>query len=157
MDSIRQYLLTITSAAILSGIITAFFSKKSSYSAVIKLLTGIFMAIAVISPWINLHFSDLSEYIAGISADGRDLSSQGENIASKEYRAIIKSQSEAYILDKAAFMGVDLTVEITLCDSDPPVPQSVTIKGAVSPYAKAKLQDYISSQLGIPKENQIWI
>ncbi len=157
MESIRQYLITIASAAIICGMVTAFFGKKSSYSAVIKLLTGIFMAVAVISPWIKLQFSDISEYIQGISLDGENISVQGENIAHDEFQSIIKAQAEAYILDKAAFMGVDITVDITLCDCDPPTPQSVTIKGAVSPFAKSSLQDYISSQLGIPKENQIWI
>lgn len=157
MEGLRQYLLTIASAAIICAMVTAFFGKKSSYSSVIKLLTGIFMAIAVISPWIKLQFSDITDYVRGISMDGEQISVQGQNIASEEYRSIIKSQSEAYILDKAAFMGVDVSVEITLCDSDPPTPQSVTIKGAVSPFARSSLQDYISSQLGIPKENQTWI
>ena len=53
---------------------------------------------------------------------------------------IIKSRCETYILDKAAGLGAEITVCVTLTDAAYPVPKKVTVTGQVAPYAKARLQ-----------------
>jgi hypothetical protein len=70
---------------------------------------------------------------------------------------IIKSKTEAYILNEARKMELDITVEVELSDADPPAPCRVFIKGTASPYKKTVLGRYISDNLGIPQENQQWI
>lgn len=114
------------------------------------------MTITVISPVIRIQISDFSEYLDGISSDGSQIVEEGQQIAEQQYRAVIKQQTEAYILDKATSLGAELEAEVTLSENTPPVPVSVKIKGAVSPHARQVLQDYLSSQLGISKEHQLW-
>ena len=55
MDSIRQYLLSITAAAVICAIINALSGKKGTTSAVVKLLSGLFLTLSVISPLLNLE------------------------------------------------------------------------------------------------------
>lgn len=156
MEGIRQYLLTIVAAAVLCGIITNLLDKKGAFAAIIKLLTGLFLAVTVISPWSKVQIMDFSVYASGLSAQAEEAAGYGHSVALEEISAIIKSQTEAYILDKAASTGLGLTVTVTVSGSDPPQPYAVILRGAVSPYAKQQLQRIIASDLGIPEERQSW-
>ena len=113
--------------------------------------------MTVISPWTKLRFEDISSYFADIQTDADQIIGEGEEIAADATVAIIKKQVEAYILDKAHSLDIDIEVEVAFAELRPLVPDAVTIKGAVSPYAKLQLQQMIADDLGIPKENQMWI
>lgn len=157
MDQIRQYLLCVCAAAILCGIANGIIEKKGSYSSVLKLITGLILALTVISPLVKIQWADVTQYVEGMTSDADDAVADGEAMAYEAEAAIIKSQTEAYILDKAASMGLNIEVEVTLSSSDPPLPCAVSVKGSVSPYSKALLSQYISEELGISEENQQWI
>lgn len=157
MDSIRQYLLTITAAAIFCGVIIAIIGKKGANAAILKLLTGLFMAVTVVSPWTKFDFSNLQNFTDSISADAQSVVGQGEELAQNQMGQIITQQTQAYILDKAVALGLDLVVQVELNGDNPPVPSAVTITGAASPYARSVLCQYIESNLAIPEENQLWI
>lgn len=156
MESIRAYILSVVAASILSSILLQLIGKKSSYAAIIRLISGIFLAVTVASPWAKLQISNLSDYIGDIEADAGAAAAAGEEALKEELAAIIKGKSEAYILDKATSMGLDIGVEVTLDDSAPPVPCSVTITGSISPYQKQKLQKVIAEEIGILEEYQKW-
>ena len=157
VEDIRQYLLTVIAAALLCGVINGIIGKKSAYGAVVKLVTGLFLAVTVISPWVKFKITDFSSYIEGISADAQSVAASGELMAQDELASIIKTQTQTYILDKATSLKLDVEVEVTLCDSDPPLPCAVTLRGAASPYAKEMLCQYIANDLGIPEEDQLWM
>lgn len=156
MEDIRNYILSVICAAIICSVIHSLTGSKSAQSAIIRLLTGIFMSITLISPIINIKLSDYTDYIAEFRADADDAIAYGQNSALVQRNAIIKSQTEAYILDKAALLDAALDVEVTLNQDDPPIPCGVKITGAISPYSKVKLSQYIANDLGIAKEDQVW-
>ncbi len=157
MDEIRQYIISVTAAALLCGIITSLLNKKESNFTIIKLLSGLFLAYTVIAPLTKIKLTDIASYSDNISASAEHYVQSGADYAYSEAASIIKERSEAYILDKAASMGLDIEVEITLGSTDPPLPASAVIKGAVSPYAIEMLQVCFLDDLGIPKENLLWI
>ena len=157
MEAIRGYLLSVTGAAVICAVVSALLGKKGTISAMGKLLTGIFMAITVISPLAKIQLSNADALWDDLSVDAAAAVAAGEEAANIELRAGIKSQTEAYILDKAASYAAELTVEVTLSDDDPPLPCAVRLTGSVSPYAKRQLQQLIAEDLGIPKEAQTWI
>ena len=92
-----------------------------------------------------------------LELDAEDIVSEGEDMAVSATASIIKEQVTAYILDKASSLGLNLEVEVTMTGSSPPVPSAVALKGTASPYAKQRLQQIITDELGIPEENQSWI
>ena len=55
-----------------------------------------------------------------------------------------------------ARLGAAVTVEVTLSQDDPPVPEYVEIFGEISPYIKLRLEELIQEELNIAKENQRW-
>jgi len=156
MDEIRQYLISVTAAAIFCGVITGLVGKKGAAHTVIKLLSGLFLAYTVIAPWTRIKISDISHYTSDLSASAQQYVQSGTDYANLQTASIIKERSEAYILDKAVSMGLNIQVDITLTTNVPSVPESAVITGAVSPYAKERLQVCFANDLGIPKEKLVW-
>lgn len=157
MNTIRQCIISITAAGLICGCISAIVSKKGVYGTIIKLLTSVFLVLTVISPWTNLKFPDYTDFWNEMSASGSALVLDGTEMAQEATIGLIKANAEAYILDKATALGLDVNVDISVNCTTTPIPDGVVITGAVSPYAKTQMQEYIIENLGIPKENQIWM
>ena len=156
MGGIQQYLLTVIAAAVICGIVNTLIGKKSAAASIVRLISGLCMAICVISPFLKVRLDHYSDYLGSFSQEADILVTDGKDAAMIELRKIIKSRTEAYILDKAASLKLDVQVEVTLTDEDPPLPCAVTINGSASPYAKNTLIRCIANDLGIPEEGQIW-
>lgn len=152
----REYLLAVTVAALVSAIATKLI-KNGTIAAVLRLICGIFMAITVVSPWLSIRFDELQDIATIIWADGSGAAQSGENLARETMSQYIIQQTQAYILDKAEALGVSLDVQVSISEEELPVPIGVKLSGAVSPYARSVLTQYISDNLGIDTEDQIWI
>ncbi len=153
---LATYIIRITAAAILCGIITNFTNKKSSSATIIRMLCGVFLTISLIQPFLELKIANLSYLMEDFEVQGDAFVTQGEEMASKELKSIIKSKAEAYILDKAQTYGADIQVEVSVDSSSIPVPTGVKISGSISPYGKRQLQQLIADDLGIATEAQAW-
>lgn len=156
MEDIKQYLLSVVICTIICAILAQISGKNGMVPSVLKLLTGLFIIYTVLSPWTKMQISDLSNYFSDLSLDALHAVDAGKESALKETGAIIKSQLEAYILDKASSMDLDISVHVELEHSQPPLPHSVQIKGNASPYTKKRMIQIITDELGIPKENLQW-
>lgn len=156
MESLRAYLIGLVAAAILTGIVTQLMGDKGTQGGMIKLISGLFLVFTVIAPIANIDLSGLRDFSADFSEAGEEAALIGEDITRESLAAVIKQRSEAYILDKAAGLDVELEVDVTVSDDKMPVPSAVLLRGKVSPYAKARLQSIIVQNLGIDKEKQIW-
>ncbi len=156
MGSISGYILSVVAAATLCSCISLLPGKGWGSGKMITAICGVYMVFVMISPLKSFDFSVYSDYFSNLNALVQDAVSDGKNSAMDSLSEIIISETEAYILDKAASMGADISVEVTLDTGSPPVPSRITIKGAVSPYVKRMLTQYITQQLGIPEEAQSW-
>ena len=156
MEDIRQYLLSIVAAAIIAGLCVALTNKKSTSGILVKMIAGLFLTTTVIAPWTHMRFNDLNAYFTDIETAADSIIADSKHMAQTEVAAIIKERTEAYILDKAISLKLDIAVAVTLTDDAPPIPNSVEIKGNASPYVKQQLKKIIRDDLGIPEEQQIW-
>lgn len=157
MDTLRQYILSVTAAAILCGVLRDLIPEKGAAGQLLKLISGIFLAFVAISPVKELEIPNLQAYMDVFSAQGEVFSDQGKDLSADAIAGIIKDRSEAYILDKAGVLAAEISVEVELTDDPIPAPAAVRFYGSVSPYARAALETMIETELGIPKEDQIWI
>lgn len=156
MQWIKEYLISIIAAGIICGICVTLTQKNKACSAIIKMLGGIFLAVTLVAPIAKIQLEELTGYFAAISVDADALALEGSIAAQDETNAVIKHRLETYILDKADALGVQLDAVIELSDSDVPMPRSVKLSGAVSPYQKRLLSEMIADELGIPEGQQIW-
>ena len=155
MDGICEYLIGVVAAALLCGIITTLTGTKGTVGVAVKLVSGLLMLLAVIRPWTSISLDGLFGWSDDITADGTGFVASGEMMAGEAYRAGIKQQTEAYIVDEAKTLGCNLTVEVIL--STDGVPSQVKLAGEVSPYVRQTLTNLITERLGIKREDQIWI
>lgn len=157
MDALREYILSVTAAAVLCGILRSIVGEKGTAAGLVKLICGLFLAFTVIRPVAEVELTEFTLLTADISEDAREAVSTGEDYARDSLSQIIKSEAEAYILDKAQAYGAEIQVVVSLSGDAQPVPEKVRITGDLSPYAKTQLQSMITEDLGIPKENLTWM
>lgn len=157
MEVVREYLLGVTCAAILSGILCALADEKHTGGALVKLLCGIFLCLTLVRPLSGLRLEELTIENRQFSREGEAAAQTGMEYARQAEMQLIKSRTEAYILDKAAQYDLRLEVEVTVSHGEIPVPESVILRGQVSPYAKSRLMDLLETDIGIPKEKQQWM
>jgi len=157
MDAVRAYLLRVTVAALVCGIVNGFATKRTSLGPMVKFLCSMLMAVVLLTPTVSIRADILDAFWDEIFIQGDNASYAGQIAAQDVCGDIIKEKVAAYILDKAETYGADLTVEVVLGDSIPPVPQSLRISGRISPYGKKIMTGEIEKELGIKAEAQQWI
>ena len=157
MDALGRYILSVISAGLIAGIISGMIPHKKATGGLIRMLCGLFLAFVVMKPVSKLNYDIVLDFSREHLGTGNSLAAQGELLAKEGRCAIIKEKTEAYIVDKAAAFQADLNVEVELSGEESCVPESVILKGSVSPYTKQKLETVIETELGIPKENQQWL
>ena len=156
MDTIRQYILSVLSAAIIASLLVRFTNKQEAVGRIIKLIASVFLSIAVVAPIIKMQILDISEYVGDLEADGKNIISDAKVQVENETVSIILEKVQAYIEDKAATYGAEITATVGITEPDSLRPDTIEIEGNVSPYVKEILQDVIADDLGIQEDNQIW-
>ena len=156
MEAIRTYFLSVTAAAIICAILKGLLNQGGTPAQLVKLLSGIFLSIIALRPLAQFDLGSLTGLSFDYSMDVEAAVAEGENIAADALAELIKSNTEAYILDKARSMGVNITVDVTVNEEQIPAPKTVSICGNVSPYARRQLSALLTEQLGIAKEDLIW-
>ena len=153
----KGYILSIVAAAIVCAAARSLLTEKTAAGQLLRLLTGVLLAVTILKPLTSISFRHIPDYFDGITAEGQAFAQQGESYFQQNLTGIIIQQTEAYILDKANRMGLEISVEVELDNENNSIPCGVCISGNLSPYAKSVLSDYIVDSLGIPKENQRWM
>lgn len=151
----KNYIMSIVLSGIVCAIAGSMLDKKTATGKLTNILTGILMCVTLLTPLTKISFQNITNYFNDLSWEAETYSKDGKNTAQAKIYTIIKTQTEAYILDKAKSMGLDVAVEVELDDNDS-VPCGVMITGEVSPYVKRVLETYLEETLGIAKENQRW-
>ena len=155
MAAIGAYIVSISATALICGILCSAV-KDTGTAKSMRMVCNLILMLAILRPIVNLqklHFTEISfpDFPEGNSwIEEAELSSRNARVD------IIKEQTEAYILDKAAAMGAAIHVVVSVSSDEPPIPVGVEITGAVSPYLKLRLEEMIQEDLNISKENQVW-
>lgn len=157
MEDIRQYIFSVIAASLLCAIVNTLLGKRGTIGAAIKMLTSLLVTITALSPLITLQLSNFSYFFEEINGNATAVAEEGSQMAKEASAVIIKQNTEAYILDKAASLGVTIEVEVKLDSTNMLIPELIYIQGNVSPYIKECLIQYIVNDLAIPEEKQIWI
>ena len=156
MTFLRQYLMSLITASIIVGIIASITKSKKSGTSIIRLVSGIFLSLVMLKPILKIEIQDYMDFYNDISLDASAVVDDGKNIYQTEMQTIIKENLEAYILDKASALQLDVDVDIFLSDGIPPIPETIRISGNTSPYNKQVFQTFLADKIGLSKEQQIW-
>lgn len=155
MELIRQWIMGITGAAMILALADCL-SPSGSAKKIGRLAGGLLMMLAVVQPLIGLDYDAmaqaLSEYHVISAGYGTELNQENERLI----KAIIESETAAYISDKAEELGMECTVTVSYHYGQDGTawPEAVTVQGDFSEQQRQALAGAIEAELAIPKENQ---
>ena len=156
MSDLRRYLFSLTAAALLCSLVRALV-PDGRMKRICTLFCGIFLAMTALSGLAGWELTDVAEQLSKIQMEAEQART-GVEIKNREALcAIIKSKTEAYILDKAAALGCTITAEVTVENSGAyPYPSGVRIAGTFTPQQQQALSEDLEENLAIGKEQQMW-
>ena len=163
-------------AVIYTGIVCSIalmLSPDGRVKNALKILCAVAMCAAIVSPLSELDFDAYSKAMARCRLDAEQYADQGEQYSKNLNRTIIEGECRAYILDKAASLGLTVTVELEMETRTATelaevtvtaewstdgywYPHEVRIVSGADENQRGKLSDCIQTQLGISVENQDW-
>lgn len=150
-----RWMIGIFAAALLTAVALTITPKNKK---AVALAGGLIMILAAVKPLGELTYQDISAQIAKYQIKADELRS-GINVGSAEIMAvIIQEQTEAYILDKAAELGLEIEVEVTTQQASDgwPYPTDVKVTGQLSESDIQRLGRIISEDLAVAPDRQEW-
>lgn len=153
MAFFREYLLSVTAAAIICAVIPRLI-PKSKPRELVKLLGGLLLTLTILRPIAQVDLSIVSEFEIPFAADASYYRSMGEKEAETALAECITEKTEAYILAEAERLQAQIHVTVMLDEEN--LPCEVILDGNASPSARERLEAFLESNLAITKEHQIW-
>lgn len=152
----KPYILSVITASVMCACVCGI-GAKLQCKARLEMLCNLFLCLVILSPLPKIDLDSLvGTFLQNSQLDGQSISTMGNVSSANAMEAIIKEKTQAYILSKAAEYDAVLEVTVLLDDGEIPVPNSVILRGSISPYAKQQLIRILEQDLNIPKENQQW-
>ena len=156
MEAVREYILSVSAAALLCAIVSVLPGKQTLSDKATKIVMGLFMLTVLIQPLGRLSFDRMNWEFDNWMQQAQDAVKTGENYSYDAISKGITQKIEAYILDKAASVGISVTPQIYLTQELPPKLQHITLEGDAAPYVRAQLSEMIMEALGLEHEDVIW-
>ena len=157
MDVIRTWLLGITCAAMVVALAESLM-PQGAVRKMGRLTGGLILLLAIVQPVVSLDENALSDALARYRYELSGYDTTLEETNESLMKGIIAEQSGAYILDKAASLGIDCTVEVKTEPGEGgyPVPYSVIIRGDLTAEEREALGREITAGFAIPAERQYY-
>lgn len=146
----REYLMGVLCAAFLCSFVNSIGGEGHGMR---RLISGIFLALALLHPLGSLDLPEIS--LDPFLEDAEKAAEDGQAQARTAQNVIITDALEAYILTKAA--ELDLTIEARVDLTSDGMPASVTLSGSASPSERQVLTDVLTAALGLGKEEIKWM
>ena len=153
MTFLRSWLLSIVACAVLVSL-AEHLTDGGTMKKIVRFVGGMLLMLALLRPLLRIDLTDLAvnagAYREAVAQLEEELGAQRQ----RELSARIAAQTGAYIEDKAASLGASIRAVVTTEErGGVPLPASVTLYGEEN----AEIGAYIERELGIAKEDQLWI
>ena len=156
MESVGEYLVSVTGAALVCSGVTCLVDKSKPAITVIRLICGVFLLIVIIRPILQLEVTLPFELLHSSVTSADSVLAAGTNAAAENQQAHINKQLDAYIQQKLNTMNCTLETKFTLDGNYPYAPLQIELNGRISPYLRSYLSNWIHTELGIAPEDQVW-
>jgi hypothetical protein len=154
MDGIRDYLLSVCCAALFCSVVGILTGGKSATSNIIKLLSGIFLVTVILKPVIAVKLTDWKHFEVDLMEKSSEAVEEGERLALEALSESAAISAQSLVKQEAGKLGCQLEVTVFWEGS---APKEITLAGDVSPYTKSVMAQWITDNMGIPREAQLWI
>ena len=158
MTAVRSWLLAVIAVSLLCAAAEAIM-PRGAVKRVGKLVCGLVLLAAILSPLTALDLSGgqrwLEDYLAALDLREAEL----EETVNGQMKGIIEQEYAAYIVDKAAQLGLTcgLRVECRVSEEGLCLPVRAEVSGGLTEEERLRLVQIIESDLGIPESEQIYM
>lgn len=155
MAGARAWLLSILAAALICALADVLI-PKGAVKQTGRLVCGLVLVVAVLGPMARLELEDgrrwLEDYFAAVDGREEELRSQVD----AGMKTIIEQRCAAYIVDKAAQLGLECSVRVECETGEEGVylPVRARVTGRLSEADRAELARLLTQELAIPPEGQ---
>ena len=156
MGEVSQYVICVISASIICAVVKGILGKGIS-SGIVNVLCGMFMLFTFIGPLKDMDLLDATGLFRWNESVTVDAVRTGEELSQNAMADIISTQIASYVEKKANELGAEVSVDVMLSDDEIPAPLGMDIAGQVSPYVRGQLEDFISDNIGLGREEIRWI
>lgn len=150
----RETILKICVIALCGSFLSCLAGTKELQGR-LRMVTGLLLLLTLGNCVLNLSFDGVEEAMNEIMTQGAAACRDGEIQTREAYRQSITRELQTYIEDKASWLGMELKAEVAV--SPEGLPQRVVLYGKGTLSAGTELSAWLQRELGIPKENQLWI
>lgn len=155
-ELLRDWIKALCGSAVVCAAAMAL-CPEGKVRRVLRLVCGVVMAAALLSPVVELDFGAYSEAIARYGEEARRTAEGAQEEAREQSRTVIEEECAAYILDKAEALGLGSCTAAVRAEWSAEgfwVPRECTVStdGGYS----AALSSAIEADLGIPAGRQSW-
>ena len=156
-EGLESWVRGLAAAGLFTGAVLAL-SPGGRSGKVLRLVCTLLLLAVLLSPLGRLDYDAYAEELSRRRLLGLDLSAKGEAESLRLLGSVIQQQTEAYILDQAAALGIRAArVEVTLAAGEEiPYPRSAEVWLEGGTTGKEALEEILEGELGIPPRRQIW-
>jgi stage III sporulation protein AF len=156
-DSIRQWITSITCAAMLAAVLQAFL-PQNGMGKIGRLVGGLLLLIATVQPLLSLDYDALAQSWAEITQAEESDTASLEQTSRDILKTVIEQQTGAYILDKAEELGISCQVEVSYIwgEDGTASPSQVRVTSDDAQEDLEELAALIETELGIPRSCQVY-
>lgn len=151
--AVREWLTSVVAVTLLLTVAQTLI-PEGNLRRIAAFTGGLALLAALLQPVLRTDLSrlelDMDVYFQAVEERRSEL----ERAGGEELTSVIASRTEAYILDKAAQLGLSLTVRVETKTGTEglPLPWAAELGGPRS----EELAAYMERELGIPRERQVW-
>ena len=147
----KAYAMTVICAAFLLSILSAL-APEGPGKETRRLAGTIFLVLAVLAPLGRSRLPALD--LTALTREGEKAAQTGKEQYEAAFSAGITERLEAYILTKAAALGLESQVHVEL---DPEgLPQWVELTADAEAHLREELTGQLARELGLKREDVIW-
>lgn len=157
MDGIRQWLIGIACSALLAALAEGLM-PKGAIKQIGKLVCALILLCALLRPMLVFRLPNEISRSFRFMGEMEEQRAHLEQSSGQMLKRLIEQESAAYIVDKAAGLGLICRAQVTcvLGEGDVWIPNRAYITGQLEEEKRAKLTVAIQSELGIAPECQVY-
>jgi hypothetical protein len=148
----KVYAMTVICAAFTLSLLSAI-APEGPGKGTRRLTGAVFLVLAALLPLGKAKLPELD--LSRIVREGECATQDGREQYEAALSGCITDEVEAYILTKAAALGLEPEVEVILGEDD--CPARIILTAAASPVERQSLTGTVVRELGLEKEKVTWI
>ena len=158
IGAVRSWLLAVIAASLLCAVAGALM-PPGGVKRVGRLVCGLVMLAAVLSPLAGPDLGEgqrwLEDYLAAVGQREAELTQEVDD----QMKTIIEGEYAAYIVDKAAELGLTCRARVECQPSEDGLylPVRTEVAGPMTAEVQGRLIRTIAEDLGVPPEAQIYM